>query len=88
MLSLSHAFVKPHASPNRLRALVAELKRHGCAIPMAQEEGRIDFDVAECKLWWIASGGIRELFAQYRDVVAWTPAYFENASDTPPFPQA
>ncbi len=78
MLSRAYANVKAQASPLRLRALIQDLKSFDCRLPLNQQESRIEFDISDCNLWWIMSGGLNVLMASYEDVVTWTPEFHEG----------
>ena len=78
MYSKSFLFVVPNASERRLHELVDRLKAHGCKVPVTRTGKRIDFDVADCNVWWIARGGLRHLVSDFADVATWVDDFYDD----------
>lgn len=79
MFSKSFATIRTEASEDRLHDLVDQLKTHGCRVPLIDSIKRLDFDVSDCTIWWIAEGGLRHLFEDFEDVVIWVDDFFDEA---------
>ena len=79
MLNRSYATLKPNAPHTRISSLVHDLEEHGCALPL-QRDTRLEFDVADCNLWWIAQGGLNDIFSHYSDVASWPGTFYDASS--------
>ena len=78
MYSKSFLNVAPNATESRLHELVDRLRAYGCKVPITQTGKRIDFDVADCNVWWIAKGGLRQLVSDFADVATWVDDFYDD----------
>lgn len=82
MSYLSHAHLKPEATPQRIKALVRDLEFYGCTVDVHYGAKRIDLMVDERMERWIVLGGLARLLAHYDDILFWHPN-FSLQAETP-----
>ena len=82
MLNKTYATLKPNAPQARVRTLVHALEDQGCTLPLQRLDQRLEFDIADCNLWWLAQGGLKQLFATYDDIASWPGNFYEGALDS------
>jgi hypothetical protein len=79
----THAYLKVEATPERIKALLRELRPYTCKVEVHYGAKRLDLELDERLERWILIGGLARLLVNFEDILMWQPNFTQDDSLTP-----